>query len=135
MAKDKKLFKKTYAAGLIVLAIILFSIPFFTADIFINRGYFAGRNLERAFNARMTGNCEAFLKYVAVDRDNWQIKCENEKTLKTDPLYDFEVRKMTMSKEKIFIQAEITRVSQKYPATYEMALKGGTWMINQNSGL
>jgi hypothetical protein len=133
MAKEKKSSNKLCGIGLFILAVILFAVPFLMTDMVINRGYLAGKDFKKAFNARITGNCDRFMEHVAVDKDAWREKCDNEKTLHTDPFYDFNIRKITVNGDRAFIQCEMTRVGQKYPVTYEMILKGGRWMINQES--
>jgi len=138
MAKEKRKIRRSYFIGGAVLALsiaILIGTLFFTKDIFINRTYLAGKAFENAFTARITGNCEGFMRYVLTDRDNWANKCDNEKTLHTDPFYDFDIRKITVEGDQAFIQVELTRgaLKDKYPVTYQMKLKNGNWLIDQNS--
>jgi len=133
--KEKQKNIVAYFIAILLVFVLAGFLLLSTTDIYINRGLLAKKDFSRAFEARITGNCDKFSDYLLKDFDNWSNKCLREKKLQTDPFYSFKVLGVTVSGDKAFIQAELVRGIQKmtYPVTYEMKLDDGKWKINQNA--
>jgi hypothetical protein len=127
--------KTTFIAALLFVSLFLIigMVLFLTTDIYINRPYLAARHFSKAFNARITGNCEVFYEFILKDVEGWKNKCVAEKKLMTDPFYEFKVLRVTTRGDQAFIQAELVRGANRdvYPVSYEMKLVNGRWLINQ----
>lgn|GEM_PF-1171476 len=133
LARKKKIF---LSAIIIPAALVLVLLALFlTTDIYINRAYLAKKHLSRAFEARITGNCDEFYEYILKDIEGWRAKCVSEKNLTVDPFYGYKTLKATVRGDKAYVQMELVRGAYKdtYPVTYEMKLMNGKWLINQNS--
>ncbi|MDD4931078.1 MAG: nuclear transport factor 2 family protein [Candidatus Colwellbacteria bacterium] len=125
--------KSAGIAGLAIIGAIAMIIPLLTTDIVINRGYLAGKDFEKAFDSRLTGNCDKFMEYIATDNETWKERCLSEKSLASIPFFNFDIKRITVAGDRAFIQSEMTRgsLTNTYMVTYEMILRDGRWMINQ----
>ena len=91
-------------------------------------------NFEKAFFYRTVGNCNAFIEYIATDRENWLNRCLKEKNREdTIPIKDFDVLRISHNGQdrKAFLQVQLTRGENSYTVNYEMVKEGLTWKINQ----
>lgn len=129
-------------ASVSVIGIVLMSL--FVIDIGLNRKYFIRQDFEEAFKNRMTGNCDAFSRYVAEDyRNDWKDRCLNEKN-RTEatfiPISSFTITEITVEKNKAFLSVELERQVSldddlMYDVTYELLNIDSSliprWVINQ----
>ncbi len=140
MAKPFHLFGKTikkewYLSG-VALAIV-FSYFLFVLDVGLNSTYFVERDFNRAFRARMAGNCTLFSEYIAAHQTEWTTRCEG----KMDAIENFSITGISVDKNKAFVGAVLKR-GVDTRARYEMVrditgssflgLPATRWYINHD---
>lgn len=125
----------TYSIVGITISFLIF-VRFFLIDIGINSKFFIKKHFSEAFQYRMTGDCASFVEYVYQDHEEWNERCEEEKSNEKEPLRKFEVQTVThkFGSDKAFLQAELTRnikskENYSYSANYEMKKIGLNWKI------
>jgi len=94
--------------------------------------FFIKRTFEKAFFYRVVGNCDAFIEYMATDKDEWLNRCLKEKKREEAiPIKNFEVLRVNyMGREKkAFLQVQLTREEHTYTVNYEMVKQGLKWKI------
>lgn len=94
--------------------------------------FFIKRTFEKAFFYRAVGNCDAFIEYMATDKDKWLDRCLKEKKREeTIPIKDFEVLRVNYigREKKAFLQVQLTREERAYTVNYEMVKQGLKWKI------
>jgi len=126
--------KEIFVAVLVLLIVMIYF--FSNIDVGLFGKYFIKKDFEIAFLARQTGNCEKFVSYMLIDRNNWLEKCEKERDGKTDPIKDFIIQKITIDGNNAFLQVELRRDIYRLPevgylVNYQMKKQGNKWFINQ----
>ncbi len=97
--------------------------------------FFIKKSFEKAFFYRMVGNCEAFINYISVDKNDWQNRCEREKNKESaSPIRNFKILRVDYLRDnppKALLQVELTRdEGRSYIQHYEMVKFGVTsWKI------
>lgn len=109
----------------ISLLILVVSVTYFlfVFDIGFNSTYFAKRDFNSAFYARMAGDCDKFIQYVVQEYEQeWFSRCLQEKQrYRTLPITEFGIKNISINNEKAFLQTELTREKDKsYAVNYEM---------------
>jgi hypothetical protein len=112
-------------------------------DIGINSSYQAKQDFTTAFQARQTGNCDEFIKWVSDEYDaEWKERCTAEKqTDKAIAIVSFNIQSIQISGDKAFLLVELQRSStgqekiEPYSVNYELTRHrtglSSWWLLNQ----
>lgn len=123
------------AAVLIIFGFLLFGV--FVVDLGINSKYFIRKDFNNAFNYRVTGDCEAFVRFVNRDTENWRKDCESEKGNQIEKIRNFKIQAISYNfgSDRAFLQVELSRRSgasdSAYSVNYELKKVGLSWKIDQ----
>ncbi len=119
--------KKKILWSIIVITVILSPFIYSSTTKFLIR-----KTFEKAFFYRAVGNCDTFVKYVSIDKDDWLKRCIEEKTNDgTVPIKDYKVLRVDFDDSHAFLQAQLTRNDKPYVVNYELIRNGLTWKIYQ----
>lgn len=125
-----------FILGIGVAVLVAGFVGLFIVDVGINSKFFVKKYFHQAFQYRVTGDCAAFVQYVYQDSEQWNERCEKEKSKEKEPIKKFEIKTVTykFGSDKAFLQAELTRnIKTKedytYSASYEMKKMGLKWRI------
>ncbi len=125
---------------IIVSALVLFFILIgsFVIDLGINSKFFIKKHFENAFTYRVTGDCDAFAKYLSRDIDDWKKRCGEEKDNNLQEIRNFKIQNISYNfgSDRAFVQVELTSnksdmAEYSYSVNYEMRKCGFTWKIDQ----
>ena len=132
--KTNRRFVVIFTSALILMFIIA---SCFIVDIGINSKFFIKRDFKKAFEYRVTGDCDSFVRYLNKDATKWKERCEQEKN-GYRPIRNFKIQNVShkLGSGRAFLQVELTRnVSGKdysRSVDYEMRKIGFIWKIDQN---
>ncbi len=137
MNKLKK-YKSQILFGTGVILLTVFFVGLFFVDIGINSKFFIKRDFNKAFQYRLTGDCDSFLVYVNRDIEKWKERCEEEKSEDKEPIRRFKIQQISHKffSGRAFLQIEVTRnilgkEDFTYSVNYEMVKSGLDWKIDQ----
>lgn len=112
-------------------------------DIGINSSYQARHDFTTAFQARQTGNCDEFIKWVsdAYDAD-WKERCVAEKnTDKAIAIVSFTIQNIQVTGDTAYLLVELKRSDtaqeklEPYSVNYELTRYrtglSSWWLLNQ----
>lgn len=112
-------------------------------DVGINSSFQAKHDFTVAFQARQTGNCDEFAKWVSDEyAAQWKERCTSEK--KTDraiAIVSFDIQSIQISGDKAFLLVELQRSStgqekiEPYSVNYELTRHhtglSSWWLLDQ----
>ncbi len=121
--------------GIIVICIFSWR----TFDVGINSSFHIRQNFTSAFEARMSGNCHEFKKWVEDKYGNqWFDRCikERERSDEKSPIVSFEIQQVSVNGNDAYILAKLTRADDPYSVNYQLHRKrwglSSVWKINQS---
>jgi len=133
--------------GGVVIILISSLIFLLSVNIGLFSKYFIKKDFNNAFLARQTGNCDKFVSYLLIDKNNWIERCNKERNGEKDSIKSFSINKITINGNDSFLQVELIRdVYQEavalalkghdlpeggYLVNYQMKKEGNRWFINQ----
>lgn len=96
--------------ALLIILILLVMYFCFILDAGFRKDYFIKRDFNKAFSARMSGNCSLFKDYVSEKyREDWGRRCVKEKDGKLPQIKSFNIKNVSVNDEVAFLQVEVER--------------------------
>ncbi|MBU4274654.1 hypothetical protein KKE19_02470 [Patescibacteria group bacterium] len=122
---------------ILAVALIFVLVGCFIIDFGINSKFFIKKSFNRAFEYRITGDCDSFISYLSHDIDKWKERCEKEKISDEPSIRNFKIQSVShkFGSDRSFLQVELMRningKDYSYSASYEMKRVGFIWKIDQ----